>query len=211
MIRPNQTEQISLQESWHSACFERLPTGKQNFWTHRPWHRLNFFLCSLDVLGMMLSLTTGGGGGLVAGFLARLLIELLFWFLLTAGDGSGPGSWPEVAGNRMLVCFVFSRDFWVRVWWLWWGPGGTAGIMVNLWGSIIRYASLMSVLSTNNGLNTLLPAAVEPIQKRLYPFCFLEVLLEMEIWSLMVKWFGFYFCHFNNGFPEAEALATMWF
>ena len=40
-------------------------------------------------------------------------------------------------------------------------------------------------------------------------FCFVEVLLEMEIWSLMVKWFGFYFCHFNNGFPEAAALATM--
>ena len=59
---------------------------------------------------MMLSLTTGGGG-LVAGFLARLLIELLFWFLLTGGDGLGPGSWPEVEGNRMLVCFVFSRDF----------------------------------------------------------------------------------------------------
>jgi len=34
--------------------------------------------------------------------------------------------------------------------------------MVNLWGSIIRYASLMSVLSTNNGLNTLLPTAGEP-------------------------------------------------
>ena len=79
--------------------------------------------------------------------------------------------------------------------------------MVNLWGSIIRYASLMSVLSTNNGLNTLLPAAGEPTKKIVDIHFVFKVLLEMEIWSLMVKWFGFYFCHFNNGFPEA--LATM--
>ena len=177
LIRPNQTEQISLQESWHLACSERLPTGRQNFWTHRPWHRRNFFLSSLDELGMMLSLSTTSGGGLVAGLLARLLIELLFWFLLTGDDG-----WAEAVGNMMFVCLVFSRDFWVLVWW---GPGGTAGIMVNLWGSIIRYASLMSVLSTNRGLNTLLPAAGEST-KRIVPNLFFIKLFEMEICSLMV-------------------------
>ena len=35
------------------------------------------------------------------------------------------------------------------------------------------------------------------VYKKIVLFCFLEVLLEMEIWSLMVKWFGFYFCHFT--------------
>ena len=155
LLSPNQTEQISLQESWHSACSERLPTGKQNFWTHRPWHRLNFFLSSVVVLGMLLSLTTGGG--LVAGFLSRLLIRFLFGFLLTEDDGLGRESGTAVTGNRMLVCLVFSRDFWD----LWWGTWGTAGMMVNLWGSIIKYMSLMSVLSTNNGLNILLLAAGE--------------------------------------------------
>lgn len=173
----NQTEQISLQESWHSACSERLPTGRQNFWTQRPWHRRNFFLSSLDRLGIVLSLANTGGGGLVAGVLARLLIELLFWFLLTGDDG-----WEVAGGNMMLVCLEFSRDFWVLVWW---GTGGTAGMMVNLWGSIIRYASFMSVLSTNRGLNALLPAAGEST-KRILPILFFIKLLETEIWSLMV-------------------------
>ena len=42
----------------------------------------------------------------MAGFLARLLIELLFWFLLTGDDGLA-----EVGGNMMFVCLEFSRDF----------------------------------------------------------------------------------------------------
>ena len=48
ILSSNQTEQISLQVSWQLVCLEILPMGKQNFWTHRPWHFLYFFRSSLD-------------------------------------------------------------------------------------------------------------------------------------------------------------------
>ena len=49
-----------------------LSTGKQNSWTHRPWHRLNFFLASLLSLSP-LGAATLVGGGLVAATLGGLV------------------------------------------------------------------------------------------------------------------------------------------
>ena len=129
-MRVDQTDDhyqpVPLQLSWQAWCFARLPTGKQNFWTHRPWHFLNFFRVSRLLLG-----EGGGGGGegdgrgggggggeggvtgnrgkLVGGFpLLGFLVEVVF----CAGTaGIGLRLCVEVDGNKKFWLLLESRDF----------------------------------------------------------------------------------------------------
>ena len=68
------------------------------------------------------------------------------------GDGDRDGDDEGVGEGKKKFLLLFSRDFWAR--WLDCCTLGTAGMMVNLCGSIIRYAEFVSAeTSENSGRN----------------------------------------------------------
>ena len=73
--------QRSLHLSTHLAYTESSFTGRQNCWTQRPWHRLNFFLASLFSSNNTELLKTDSDGAIVVkvfvGFILRVLLVAL--------------------------------------------------------------------------------------------------------------------------------------
>jgi len=76
--------QRSLHLSTHLAYTESSFTGRQNCWTHRPWHRLNFFRASFFSSSNNTELLKTDSDDVAGAIVVKVLLGLILGALLVA-------------------------------------------------------------------------------------------------------------------------------